>query len=144
MEGQTTKSKPTCGPLYNEARETARSFPEHLTFSLGFMTGEAEKIYLGACVAAMFRPGSPESMQIQELFAKRLQQIYGVEPLVFFDELWIFRPTTDVIVAMESMRRAEKNSSEYHRIRAELCGIPLKWIDYEFHKRYAKGPTTDV
>jgi hypothetical protein len=51
----------TCGELFRDAMQSHTDMsPEQIrVFAAGYVTGQAEKIYLGACAAAMFRP-SPE------------------------------------------------------------------------------------
>jgi len=53
-------SAPTCGTHYLKLLKVFTELdPERVRyFAAGFVCGQAEKIHLGACPAAMFRPNS--------------------------------------------------------------------------------------
>lgn len=137
------ETKPTCGPLFAEALRFFASSdvsPDrtHLFFA-GHMTGQAEKIYLGACAAAMFRP-SPEHRAFELLALAKLSAIYGLEVSVFerpeiADEIWLHHPSARGEVERLSQPRLVVNSPEWHEVRGVLCGVPANDIDHRFHER---------
>lgn len=132
-------NKPTCGPLFADSLSafTDMSDKEVRPFLAGHLTGLVEKVYLGACPAAMVRP-SPEFRGFVLSALSRLSKIYGLEVSVFerpeiADEIWLHRPEYAAAVGELSQLRFE--SPEWHTNRGLLCGIPLSEIDLEFHKR---------
>ena len=138
-------TKPTCGPMYKSALEKyCGGDPQKIhLFAAGFVSGEAEKVYLGACSAAMFRPSQDRMGMLSEIVEDVCQR-YG---LVSFDggrgELWICR-NMDVWEALREMHAmVPANSEEWHRRRAELCGIPLGEVDVNFHERAGHGERCD-
>lgn len=135
-------SKPTCGVLYLEgleqfAGETAESF---LAWTAGFVSGQAEKVYLGACKAAMFRP-SDEHFEMVSQIAESVCRRYGLcmrrgvrgNPKKGGNEIWIYR--LENADRIGEWLRHEENSPKWHTLRAALCGIPANEIDFEFHNR---------
>ena len=97
-------------------------------FWAGFVAGQAEKVWLGAVPAAMFRPSADER-------SKRLEQVavtqaeYGLCVTLLADEIWIHQPSY-VIGDWQSF---ERNSLEYHALRAAACGIAD--VDPRYHER---------
>ena len=118
--------KTTCGPLFLKCIESfvlpsdrVSSRDSLKIFSAGHMVGQAEKIYLGVCSAAMFRP-SPEYRNWAIEAAIKISGIYGLEVSLF---------------GREEIKDLDVNSSKWHIWRAKLCGIPDYNIDAEFHLR---------
>lgn len=134
-----SNSKPTCGPLFLRCLETFTSKTDDkvCVFSAGHMTGQAEKIYLGACSALMVRP-SPQYRSWCLFVATTLSAIYGLEVSVFerdeiSDEIWLH--TMESSGAISELQHLEVNSPGWHARRGLLCGIPDTDIDVYFHKR---------
>ena len=69
----------TCGPLYRDGLgEFTDMDPDLiLVFAAGFASGQAEKIYLGACQAAMFRPSEERWDAVMEIVVK-VRDRYGL------------------------------------------------------------------
>lgn len=129
----------TCGPLFAEALRSFTNLDEGEVrcFCAGHMTGQAEKIYLGACAAAMFRP-SPKYRSFALTALMRLSVIYGLQISVFerseiADEIWLHTPEARDEVGQLSQLRV--NSPEWHAVRGALCGVPANKIDHLFHER---------
>lgn len=131
-------NKPSCGPLFKQVWELARKdeTSEIAQFSWGHLCASAEKVYLGACVAAMFRPG----IMSQDSFVKRLQQVAGIYGLSFLirgshhnTEYWLFRLDNHRLIDL--IDQVAENSPAHHFIRGILCGVPASEIDLEFHLR---------
>lgn len=133
------KSNQTCGPLFLECvKEFVSDINLMKIFSAGHMTGQAEKIYLGACAAAMFRP-NPEYQEWALVAALKIANIYKLEVSVFEreemkNEIWIHAPTATREIAM--LKDVDFNSPEWHTLRGRLCGVPEYNLDTEFHLRY--------
>lgn len=98
------------------------------SFWLGFVAGQAEKVWLGVCPAAMFRPDATE-------YEDRCNQValvaaeYGLSVTTVDDEIWIHREDYDV----GKWVTVPINSADYHRLRAQACGISD--IDEDYHQR---------
>lgn len=151
MEEQEQRHKPTCGPLFTQALQTAieqaEGDPVRL-FSAGHMCGQAEKIYLGACMAAMFRP-SPEHYAYVHKVASKLACIYGLCVSTFdhedlHDEIWLHKLTQGPALLFEWMLAAEPNSPMWHYWRGMLCGVPSDQIDANFHLRTGYKQPCDI
>ena len=126
----------TCGLLYKKAKQEALLLERpDLNFSFGFAAGEAEKIYLGACMGAMFKPRE-DFRTVLSIFLSRLCIIYSLDSRRDRDELWLFAQTVEASGLFEKMKNCIFNSSDYHSVRAKLCGIPESRVDLEFHKHY--------
>jgi hypothetical protein len=118
---------------------------EYRAFAAGFAAGQAEKVYLGACQAAMFRPSNDHfEWYYQEV--KRIADAYGLETRVLSSfqmetshEIWIYREKT--VVGMWMMQ--DINSPEWHQLRAQLCGIPADEVDVNYHLRSGYGEKCD-
>jgi hypothetical protein len=133
----------TCGLLFVKALEAAKqntSDPLEL-FSWGHLVGQAEKVYLGACKAAMFRPSRSE----QSRFIHRIETVCAIYGLTYFvlptsrgKEYWICR--LERLFIMKSLEICSENTPESHRLRGWLCGIPADEIDERFHERYEAKP----
>lgn len=109
-------------------------------FATGFMSGQAEKVYSGACTAFMVRPGADwwtwacEAMQL-------ICDHYGL--LVYTDrmhgELWgCANGQARQEVHLVAVCYAE-NSIDWHTARARLCGIPPDKVDVAYHERAQWG-----
>ncbi len=129
----------TCGPKFLSALShfTAQTRDPVQLFSAGHMTGQAEKIYLGACAAAMFRPSTEYSAWALQA-AVYLSGLYGLQVNVFArdeikDEIWLHRAEHEG--GIRSLQSEEYNSPAWHYLRGLLCGVPLGQIDPEFHLR---------
>lgn len=137
--------KPTCGPMYKDALERhAGDSPDLIrVFAAGFVNGQAEKVYLGACRAAMFRPSQERSGMLLTL-AEEAARRYGLALVSYVgrhNEVWLCRHfhAPDVI----GLRDIEEDSPLWHERRAWLCGVPPDEVDREFHKRTGHGERCD-
>jgi hypothetical protein len=137
----------TCGPLYKAGLESFTGMDPKLVpiFAAGFVTGQAEKIFLGACRAAMFRP----SEEWQHMLIGTVLQIatrYGLHVATIStsigDEIWI---AADIGTMLEIQRlpKLPENSPEWHFKRGCLCGISERKLDLQFHKRDGYGERCD-
>lgn len=129
--------KPTaCLPIYLEALEqyTGGDLEKIRLFAAGFVHGQAEKVYLGACYAAMFRPG-PEHWELVFDLAATAAGRYGLAVVDFAElgEIWI--TTEEERHQVEHLLDLEVNSTIWHCHRAWLCGIPPHRWDRRFHER---------
>lgn len=138
--------KTTCGPLYLAALEkyTGMSAVAVRTFTAGFVSGQAEKVYLGACLAAMFRPSGNRLPMVQEVVADVARR-YGliVQELETADgvEVWLCRDedaqTSICLLGMTPQ------GPDWHGARGRLCGVPEDEIDSAFHERDGAGQRCD-
>lgn len=110
---------------------------EYKAFCYGFAVGQAEKVYLGVCRAAMFRPTVDDTWYLHEI--KVIANNFGLDVTVldsndFPDtphEIWIHtKPIGEWL-------KHPVNSPEWHRLRAEACGIPN--YDPQYHLREGYG-----
>lgn len=139
----------TCGPLFQECLThfiTKLSGDPLLLFAAGMATGQAEKIYLGACSAAMFRP-SPENRAKMIAVAVYLSGKYGLEVSLFErteirDEIWLHTKESTHVLS-QCLQEEEYNSPGWHYFRGLICGVPLDRIDPEFHLRKGFGEPCD-
>lgn len=138
----------TCGPLYkaglNEFTDMSRD--EVLMFTAGFISGQAEKVYIGACSAAMFRPSEERYADVHKL-VMRIRNRYGLGSCFLSTsrgrEIWLFKEP-DVCDDIQGLRHIDENSSHWHGSRARLCGIPRVNVDYHFHERVGYNEPCDV
>ncbi len=114
-------------------------------FACGFAAGQAEKVYLGACKAAMFRPSS-ESFEWYQSQVKQIAKLYGLVCTILDShcvetpyEVWIHRDG----VQIGAWLKHEPNSPEWHKLRAEACGIPADEVDVDYHLRSGYGEKCD-
>lgn len=127
-------NKPTCGPLYLEGvREfCGGDVALQKAFAAGFVSGQAEKVYLGACKAAMFRPSAETRGWLVPIIDSVCDR-YDLRKTFIAREIWITRPVNcDLVIAMIAL---EPNSMAWHHMRGELCGIPEEERDLRFHER---------
>lgn len=146
------QTKPTCGPMYKEAidhycgstgPDFCRSNDPALVrvFAAGFVSGQAEKVYLGACRAAMFRPSAERYGMLIDV-ASDVARRYGLTVVTGVKfEIWICRDEWAPMV--RTLKDAEENSRIWHECRGFLCGIPFEECDYEFHLREGHGQRCD-
>lgn len=133
----------TCGEFYQDALTEACGGDKSLVpvFAAGFVNGQAEKVYLGACRAAMFRP-SDEWRAVVTNLARNCASRYGLLLcLTVPGEVWIVRP--EAINEWRQMRDSPNNSRTWHTLRGLLCGIPAQGIDDNYHERGKYGWVCD-
>ena len=133
----------TCGPLYQDAITAhAGNDPAlYRAFVGGFIGGQAEKVYLGACRAAMFRP-SPENLYLVWKLAGDATRRYRLISSMLGDEVWLLR-NIGAFELFEELHDMVPNSPIWHAARGQLCGVPLEEIDYRFHERPGAGEPCD-
>lgn len=135
-------AKTTCGVMYLEAIQKYGNGDPALerAFAAGFVSGQAEKVYLGACKAAMFRPSEERRPLIVEILADVLPR-YDLIVNWIESEAWISKPKhgPDVL----KMTKFEVNSAYWHVTRGQLCGVPTKALDTRFHQRRGYGERCD-
>lgn len=131
----------TCGPLFETCWREIESkvAGTHLLFEAGFVVGQAEKIYLGACHAAMFRPTDNRSKNVVLTSCMVCSAVYGLQVSIFEreeikDEIWLVDNRFANHLA-DVLCNYSYNSQEWHIERGLLCGIPLANIDPSFHER---------
>jgi hypothetical protein len=118
-------------------RERYNSSLEHYKyFCYGFAAGQAEKVYLGVCNAAMFRPAKEQDWYLSEI--RVIAENFGLQLTVLDsqtpdtpNEIWIHKEPIGAWLAHPM------NSPEWHRLRAEACGIPN--YDPNYHMREGYG-----
>lgn len=134
--------KVTCGVLFQKAMtqiiQKVGNDPV-LLFCSGHVCGQAEKIYLGACSAAMFRPSTEEHRNNLLISVIICSAVYELEVSVFEreeiqDEIWLHTPKAGPILA-DCLNNDPVNSVSWHYLRGLMCGIPQESIDHEFHLR---------
>ncbi len=139
-------SKPTCGVLYSRVRELAMADSSGFEldamrlFTYGFVAGQAEKVYLGACKAAMFRVGE----RWREMFfyvMERILLVYDLSMVFDGNEIWICRHQHAGLV--NQMLAMQTDSPLWHKARADLCGVPDDEVDVLFHLRQGAGQVCD-
>ena len=134
----------TCGPMYLDAlmRYAGKDEERLRIFAAGFIHGQAEKVYLGACSAAMFRV-SPEFLVMVATLAWEAVDRYGLHAVrQLGDEIWILRDG-HALDQFNFMAKMPVNSSDSHIQRGALCGVPFNEIDETFHERDGFGKPCD-
>lgn len=126
--------KQTCGVFYREAflKYGEGNTALERAFAAGFVSGQAEKVHLGACTAAMFRPSEEKRPLIQAILDDVLPR-YGLVAQWIGDEVWISR--SESCQRVRGMLDFVVNSEFWHRIRGKLCGVPHEELDLMFHER---------
>jgi len=122
--------------LYNPSEDTEQV----RIFMAGFWCGQAEKVYLGSCRAAMFRPPfdrHPWALDMISEITATYSLAYMVVATLYGDEIWIMRPQNKEEV--QRMLQYVEDGPEWHAHRARLCGIPDEEIDPEFHLRRGRA-----
>lgn len=151
-----SKDRPTCGPMFLAGmRAYGSNDEERWLFIAGFVSGQAEKVYLGAADAAMLRPSSEQVVRLRGIVddvAERYQLVVvditypypgGPNEPTILRELWLCR-TQDVADDVYGLPNMRPNSPEFHGRRARLCGVPSLEVDYEFHRRRGSGVPCDI
>ncbi|GEM_PF-5054693 len=134
--------KVSCSVILKELHDfyNPNQDPQRLKdFMRGFWAGEAEKVYLGACKAAMFRPDFEKHQWVRAdipTVASRYGLLHRFFPTSYGGESWIIRPQYERLVL--TLAEFEEDSPAWHIWRARLCGIPDEEIDTEFHLRYGR------
>lgn len=124
--------KQLCGGLYSAAVKAVEDCPGD-RLSIGFLIGQAEKVFMGACGGCMTR-----DIEIY-VAAMRIAEVYGlsaalVSPEMFkvrAPEIWIYRDRDDMEL---KFLRYEINSPEWNLHRAAICGVPAENIDLDYHR----------
>lgn len=104
----------------------------------GFITGQAEKVYLGSSEAFMIRPSNEWldwTKEITNLICKNYS-IFSLH-LESLGEIWGFKHFSVSLTLQFMVEKLELNSPEFHELRARLCGI--KEINREYHKSEGFG-----
>ena len=107
------------------------------SFYFGFYVGQAEKVYLGACRAAMFRPPSAALYRKAYPILQTVADLYELSfyPHASMQEIWLLRDQTAVEVLEAVLTRSTPDSPIWHETRGRLCGVPMEEIDREYHTR---------
>jgi len=134
--------KPPCMAYYVDAVKEFASFDDPAllrAFAGGFISGQAEKVFLRACYAAMFRPASEHHALVEEIVISTCERYY-LSQWQIGTEIWIFRPGGEghfLLSRLNEMFSLDAvNTPQWHLLRAELCGVPASRIDIRFHERY--------
>ena len=111
---------------------TGTNRSQDMIFSIGYMAGEVEKIYLGACKGAMFCPPPYDTSWLFDA-AKKIARIYSLyaRALTFGirEEIWILKDPNIALALKAALAYSDK---EFNRLRGQICGIPDEFIDLEF------------
>lgn len=138
------KKKETCGPLYQKQLDCyVNGDPKKVEpFAAGFVSGQAEKVYLGACRAAMFRP-SKDWFVLVERIARQVGQTYRLSTHVLNDEIWLVHPDRGLSL-FKKLTATPVNSELWHVLRGILTGVSVGEIDYSFHERRGYAEQCDA
>lgn len=140
------KKEKTCGALFKEGidRYAGNDSEKRKMFAIGFWYGQAEKVFLNACKAAMFRPSLERNPWALETL-REIADHYGLVTVIIeyenMTELWITKPINRTEV--EAIIDVSANSEAWHVRRGLLCGIPTNEIDPIFHLRQGYGKYSD-
>lgn len=139
--------KKTCGVLYKEGLDSfcGTDDVKSVAFMQGFISGEAEKTFLGSCQACMFRPSSDKFEMLMEAcveIAARYSLTIQCLPTSVGVEVWLCR-TNKVAEDVAGLPDIKENTHSWHNMRAYLCGIPCEERDYDFHERQGYGERCD-
>lgn len=135
----------SCTTLLEAARSAARShlgLDSDLNFYAGFIIGQAEKVYLGTCPAAVFRIQTEPGMWM--VFISHISSIYKLGTYWNGFEVWIYQQNEPQIVELilsQARLADEGNASAAHAIRAALCGIPPHRVELDWSP--ARPPTPE-
>lgn len=136
-----TEEKSTCVNYYIDAiKKYASTDAEYWAFAAGFCHGQAEKVHLGACRAAMFRPSAETAARLVTIVVDTCFR-FGLVWQRIGEETWICRPKN--IELVRTLLDFESNSSLWHKQRAWLCGVPEHEVDEKFHERPGYGVHTE-
>ena len=137
---------PVVGKATQAVRKLYSRTPEtESAFAVGFACGQAEKVYLGVCRAAMFRPAA-ENFEWYTGEVEKVAAAYGLAVVVLEShcpespwEIWIARDESCV----GGWVWLEANSPQWHQERAAVCGIPEREVDVNYHRRAGYGEKCD-
>ena len=131
-------AKVTCGPMYKAALEVyvGDDLVKAHAFAAGFVSGQAEKVYLGACAMAMFRPSQDRSGMIEDILCDVCPR-YGLIWARILDEYSITRKGCEFRFhhLQRLVKDGEVDTVQWHEYRGGECGIPPYSIDPKFHER---------
>jgi hypothetical protein len=118
----------TCGELYQEAIKATEGLHYNL-LSLGFLIGQAEKVYIGACRGCMTKDVSLKAAaaRVAGVYGLTLADLHPETENVNSGELWIFRG-----VRLPFLGHAV-DSPEWNLQRAAICGVPASEINLHYH-----------
>lgn len=137
---------PTCGELCRTLAESLLKHPlldaapdrDFACFAMGFASGQAEKVYNGACPAFMIRPAPDWYAWAWEMMCIVCTHYdLGVVQYVATGEIWAYGYTdgeTQEDIHM-MLTHLVHNDPRWHEMRARLCGIPKERVDTQYHKR---------
>jgi hypothetical protein len=142
ISNEERSDKRVVGDVVRELRKIYGTTPEAAkSFAYGFCAGQAEKVYLGACQAAMFRP-SPEHLDWYLTEVRVIAAHFGLTVTLLDShcpktptEIWIHKGK------IGEWLQHEVNSPDWHRLRAAACGIAD--VDTEYHLRCNYGEKCD-
>ena len=137
---------PTLGELHLRAWAIIDDYAfksDWQTFTGGFIAGQMEKIFSGACEACMFAPDEMDFDWCYELVSCISNNVYGLAVHVLQcsnrREIWATDPAigSGFLRELESMVKSkDENCPHWHLLRGNLCGIPSRRIDPNYHLRY--------
>lgn len=94
----------------------------------GFIVGQVEKVYLGACPAAMFAI-PPRQHLLREFVGRDMARIYGIFPVVNpGGDVWVFR-NKETYRLLQATEVPGVSFEITHVVRGFLCGIPANEVD---------------
>ncbi len=143
----------TCGELYLDVlkRFTDMDPAKIELFVPGWVAGQVEMVYSGACAAAMFRP-SKEYWGLVVGAICDACVIYGLAwdrlGLAGKGELWVLNydhapDTQSKWQHVRTMLGSQENTPTWHALRGSLCGIRREDIDILYHERPEFGKRCD-
>lgn len=149
-----TDNTKTCDELYRDVLERFTDMdPASIRlFAPGFIAGQCEKVYSGACAAAMFRPSKEyRGIVLDAIFDAC--EIYGLSwdtlETAEGDELWVlnYDHAPDIRSEWQHVRsmlaKGQENTPTWHALRGSLCGIRTEEIDICYHTRKRFGERCD-
>jgi len=111
--------------------------------SAGSWESQAQKVNLETCPAMMVRPPMDKYPWALDL-ALEVATNYGLLVQTIGThlgrEIWIYHP--DYEEHLSKMQEFPENSPGWHLIRACLCGIPFRKVDFAYHLRKGYGEFT--
>ena len=149
-EGEVSEEKRTCGEYYRTAMTEFRVLTAYDDiWAAAFVCGQAEKVMIHSCEAAMFRPSADRRTFLVDI-VDRVALIYGLMWMPIgvtyagekTQEIWLCR-NGEAERTVQSLRTVEQDSPAWHAIRAGLCGIPSSEVDFAFHQRQGFGKRCD-